>query len=108
MGDNVVPVERKNTGRGEGTSDLPWIVFPLSFFEDNEPLESYRYDPKAEPHVEVEFLDCLPRHIVWFEIWPKLMSGPDALANFRTCTELRLVCHGWVRDIDGTDDWERV
>ncbi|KAG0596365.1 hypothetical protein M758_UG247000 [Ceratodon purpureus] len=33
------------------------------------------------------------------------MNGPDALSNFRTCTELGLVCHGWVRDVDGTEEW---
>ncbi|KAG0596879.1 hypothetical protein M758_UG291800 [Ceratodon purpureus] len=104
MASIAVPLERSHAAIGEGSGILPWLELPASFFVDDEPRKSYRYDPEADPHEEVEFLDCLPRNIVWYEIWPKLMNGSNALANFRICTQLRMVCRGWVRDVDGTED----
>ncbi|KAG0595861.1 hypothetical protein M758_UG204300 [Ceratodon purpureus] len=69
------------------------FVFGKDFStEKSYSVEKYCYDPKAEPHVEVSLLDCLPPKVVLEKVWPTLMSGEDALQNFRMCTEMRLIC----------------
>lgn len=74
--------------------------------EEEEVVEQfYRYDPHGEPHVERCLVDALPREVVYFKLWPMLMCSGNALENFRVCSEIRMVCRGWLRFVDGTKEW---
>ena len=78
----------------------------ISSNEDSSGVEQfYRFDPDAEPHVERSLVDAIPAEVVNDKLWPLLMGTGDALDKFKICSQIRMVCCGWMQYVDGQKEW---
>lgn len=54
-----------------------------------------------------KFLPELGPDIVLASLWPRLMDGPNKVANFQTCCLIRTICVEWKDFVEHRPEWQK-